>query len=59
MCWTKCGNNGKNKLKGVSKSQSKHNKFEECYNCLFGGEYHKIVIIILFDQIIMKCIFDE
>ena len=31
----------KNKIKGISKSQSKHNKFEENYNCLFGGEYQK------------------
>ena len=31
----------KNKIKGISKSQSKHNKFEEYYNCLFGGEYQK------------------
>ena len=31
----------KNKIKGVSKSQSKHIKFEEYYNCLFGGEYQK------------------
>ena len=29
----------KNKIKGISKSQSKHIKFEEYYNCLFGGEY--------------------
>ena len=28
-------------LKGVSKSQSKHIKFEEYYNCLFGGKYQK------------------
>ena len=28
----------KNKIKGISKSQSKHIKFEEYYNCLFGGE---------------------
>ena len=34
----------KNKIKGISKSQSKHNKFEEYYNCLFGGEYQKNVI---------------
>ena len=36
-----CKNNdeNKNKIKGVSKSQSKHIKFEEYYNCLFGGEY--------------------
>ena len=31
----------KNKIKGISKSQSKHIKFEESYNCLFGGEYQK------------------
>ena len=31
----------KNKIKGISKSQSKHNKFEEYYNCLFGKEYQK------------------
>ena len=31
----------KNKMKGISKSQSKHIKFEENYNCLFGGEYRK------------------
>ena len=31
----------KNKIKGISKSQSKHIKFEEFYNCLFGGEYQK------------------
>ena len=31
----------KNKIKGISTSQPKHIKFEEYYNCLFGGEYHK------------------
>ena len=37
----KCKNNdeNKNKIKGISKSQSKHIKFEEYYNCLFGKEY--------------------
>ena len=35
----KCGNESKNKLKGISKSQSKNIKFEEYYNCLFGGKY--------------------
>ena len=34
-------NEDKNKIKGISKSQSKHIKFEEYYNCLFGGEYQK------------------
>ena len=39
----KCKNKdeNKNKIKGISKSQSKHIKFEEYYNCLFGGEYQK------------------
>ena len=39
----KCKNSdeNKNKIKGISKSQSKHIKFEEYYNCLFGGEYQK------------------
>ena len=29
------------KLKGNSKSYSKHFKFEELYNCPFGGKHHK------------------
>ena len=37
----KCGNDSKNKLKGISKSQSKHIKFAEYYNCLFDGEYQR------------------
>ena len=37
----KCRDDSKNKLKGISKSQSKHIKFEEYYNCSFGGEYQK------------------
>ena len=39
----KCKDNeeDKNKIKGISKSQSKHIKFEEYYNCLFGREYQK------------------
>ena len=39
----KCKNNdeNKNKIKGISKSQSKHIKFEEYYNCLFVKEYQK------------------
>ena len=39
----KCENNdeSKNKIKGISKSQSKHIKFEENFNCLFGGDYRK------------------
>ena len=37
----KCGNNSKNKLKGISKSYSRNIKFEEYYNCLFGREYQQ------------------
>ena len=37
----KVNNENKNKIKGISKSQSKHIKFEEYYNCLFGGEYQR------------------
>ena len=29
----------KNKLKGISKSQSKKFKFQEYYNCLFGKKF--------------------
>ena len=35
----KCGVDSKNKLKGISKSQSKNIKFEEYYNCLLGRKY--------------------
>ena len=39
----KCKDNieSKNKIKGISKTQSKHINFEEYYKCLFGGEYQK------------------
>ena len=37
----KCGDDSKNKLKGISKFQSNYIEFEEFYNCLFGGEYQK------------------
>ena len=37
----KCGGESSNKLKGISKSQSKNIKFEEYYNCLFGGDYQR------------------
>ena len=37
----KCGDNNKNKLKGVSKSQSKHIKFEEYKNCSDGKSYQE------------------
>ena len=37
----KCGNESKRKIKGISKAQSKHIKFEEYYKCLFDGEYQR------------------
>ena len=36
-----CGDDSKNKLKGISKSLSKNFKFEEYYNCLFGRKYQQ------------------
>ena len=41
--WFRCKDDkeNKNKIKGISKSQSKHIKFEEYYNCLFGKDYQK------------------
>ena len=37
----KCGNESKNKSKGVSKSQSKNIKFEDYKKCLDGEEYQQ------------------
>ena len=37
----KCGNDSKNKLKGISESYPRNIKFEEYYNCLFGREYQR------------------
>ena len=55
----KCGNDSKNRLKGISKSQSKNIKFEEYYNCLFGKEYQKecdnyIIRSINHDMVLQK-----
>ena len=36
-----CGDDNKNKLKAISKSQSKIIKFEEYYNCSDGKEYQR------------------
>ena len=36
-----CGNNSKITLKSISKSQSKHNKFEEYKKCLDEEEFQK------------------
>ena len=35
----KCGSNDTNKMKGISKGQSKSINFEEYYTCLFGKDY--------------------
>ena len=37
----KCGDDSKNKLKGISKSQSKNIKFEEYKKCLDGEKYQQ------------------
>ena len=37
----KSGDDSKNELKGISKSQSKHIKFEKYKKCLDGMEYQK------------------
>ena len=50
----KCGNDSKNKLKGVSKSQSKNIKFEEYKKCLDGEEYQQEC-----DNYIIRSINDE
>ena len=35
----KCGDDSKNNIKGISKTQSKHNNFEEYQNCIDIEEY--------------------
>ena len=54
-----CGDDSKNIFKGLFKCQSKHIKLEENYNCLFGGEYQKIVIILLFVRLTLKSTFKK
>ena len=41
MCAFKCGDDSKNRLKGISKSHFEKNIFEENYSCLFGGDYRQ------------------
>ena len=41
LCSFKCGDDIKNKLKGMSKCQSKHIKLEEYKKCLDGEAYRK------------------
>ena len=53
----KSDDEGKNKVKIVSKSQSKHTKFEEIKKSLDGETIKKIVIMTFFDHLILKYIF--
>ena len=55
----KCGDDSEKKLKDISKSQSKPNKFEEYTIVYLVDNTKKSVIIILFDQLTMKCIFKK
>ena len=54
----KCGNHSKNKLKVISKPESKHINFEEIKKCSDGENYQKKnVINIYYVQLFMKGIF--
>ena len=46
-------------LKIFCKLPSKNNKVKEYKKCLSGSDYQKNLIIKLFVQLIMKCIFNE
>ena len=41
MCSLKCGDDNKNKFKGNSKSQSKHNQFDQYKKSLDGENYRR------------------
>ena len=47
----KCGDDSKNKLKSISKSQPKHIKFEKYKKCLDGEEYQRECINYLLRSI--------
>ena len=55
----KCGNDIKNKLKGVSKTQSKNNKFEEYRKCLDGEEYQRERNIYIIRSINLEMVLQE
>ena len=55
----KDNNENKNKIKGILKSQSKHNKFEEYDNCLFGGDYQKECDIYIIRSINHETVLQE
>ena len=49
-----CGDDSRKILKGIFIYQSKHIKFEEIYNSLFGGEHQKNVIVLLFVRLTLN-----
>ena len=55
----KCGNDSKNKIKGVSKSQSKNIKFEEYKKCLDGKDYQRECIIYIIRSINHEMVLQE
>ena len=48
-----------NKIKGISKSHSKHIEFEDFHNGLFGEKYQKECDNYIIRLLIMKCIFKK
>ena len=55
----KCEKDSKNKLKGISKSQKKLLNSKNITIVYLEENVNKNVIIILYDELIMKCIFSE
>ena len=55
----KCGDDSKNKLKGISKSQSKKIKFEEYKKCLDGEDYQQECINYIFRSINHEMVLQE
>ena len=55
----KCGESSKNKLKGISKTYSKNNKFDEYKKVWMEWNTKENVIISFFVQLTMKCIFKK
>ena len=63
----KCGGDSKNKLKGISKSQSRKIKFEEYTKCLDGEDYQQECVNYIIRSIslemvlqkVKKSIFDD
>ena len=55
----KCGNDSRNKLKGVSKSQSKISNLKNITVVYLEKKINKNVIFILLDPLAIKCIFNE